>query len=52
MNKLAWWLVGLLGVEFGLGMMAAMYKAVPADAPTQLFGHIGYRGLSYTNQST
>ena len=42
MKNLAWWIVGLLGIEFVLGMLANMYEEVPADAPYSVLHHPGF----------
>jgi len=42
MKKLAWWLVGILGVQYLLGLLAGMFEEIPTDNPESVFMHLGY----------
>ena len=42
MNRLAKILVGLLGLQFILGMLANLYSNIPKNHPYEVFGHFGY----------
>ena len=49
MTKLAWWIVGLLGIEFVLGMLANMYEEIPAEAPYSVLRHPGFIAFHAAN---
>jgi len=42
MKKLSQWLVGLLVVQFVLGMFANAYSTIPADKPYEVFRQVGF----------
>lgn len=42
MKTLATWMVGLLSIQYLLGLMAGMFEEIPADNPESVFFHVGY----------